>query len=271
MYIGIDIGGTKTLIASFYEQGKINASEKIATPEEPEELVGKINDAVIRLAGENKVTRIGLAAPGSFKDGLFTNTTTLGWRNIPLTEMIHHKLNIEILAQNDAVLGGLSEARIGNGKNCTNLLYITISTGVGTGIITNGTVTKSTPNSEGGLMLVGKSNKPHTVQDSISGRAFRSRFGAQGYEIDDPEIWDKYASDLALALFDMSALIEPDKIVIGGGMSLHFAKFEESLHRHLARIDNPQIHMPQIVQAKFPELAVIHGCAILAIEGFNNE
>lgn len=271
MYIGIDIGGTKTLIASFHQQGKIEDSVKIPTPKQPEALVDKISEASQQLSAEESITRVGLAGPGSFHKRLFTNTTTLGWHNIPLVEMIQDKLNAEVLAQNDAVLGGLAEARIGNGQNCINLLYVTISTGVGTGIITNGAITKSTPNSEGGLMLIGESNTPNTIQDRISGKAFKIRFGAPGNEMDDPQVWDEYASDLALALFDMSALIEPDKIVIGGGMALHFSKFQEPLVRHLDRLKNTQITVPDIVQARFPELAVIHGCAILAIEGFSNE
>lgn len=271
MYIGIDIGGTKTLIASFYGPDKIENSIKISTPKQPEELVDKLLEASAKLREDNDIVRIGLAGPGSFHEGLFTNTTTLGWHDIPLIEMIQKKLNTQVLAHNDAVLGGLAEARIGNGQNCIHLLYVTISTGVGTGIITNGAISKSTPNSEGGLILIGKSATPRTIQDRISGKAFKSRFGAYGYEIDDPQIWDEYASDLALALFDMSALIEPDKIVLGGGMSLHFTKFKDHLARHLDRLGNAQIIVPEIDQAKFPELAVIHGCAILAIEGFSNE
>lgn len=271
MYIGIDIGGTKTLIASFYEQGKIEKSIKISTPKQPEELADKILEASTLLGADNDIVRIGLAGPGSFHEEAFTNTTTLGWYDVPLTKIIQDKLNTEVLAHNDAVIGGLAEARIGNGQNCTHLLYVTISTGVGTGVIRNNTITKSTPNSEGGLMLVGESASPERIQDRISGKAFRARFGAHGYEVDDPQIWDEYASDLALALIDMSALIEPDRIVLGGGMSLHFTKFKDHLARHLDRLANTQVTVPKVVQAKFPELAVIHGCAILAIEGFSDE
>ena len=267
MYLGIDIGGSKTLVASFEVIGEIVKSQSFPTPNDPDSLINNIASTARDLLDGENLERVGVAVPGRIHDGLFTNTTTLGWIDVPLIENLRKELGTEVIAENDATLGGLAEARIGNGKNCTHLLYITISTGVGTGIIVNGSIPETMHNSEGGLMRLDSSNLKDTIQSRLSGQAFKERYGKPAYKVDDPAIWDEYARDLALAIYDMCALIEPDCVVLGGGMSNHYDKFSEKLNEHLNGIAEAQIPLPALRQARFPEFSVIHGCAILAIEG----
>ncbi|MEX0748407.1 MAG: ROK family protein [Candidatus Saccharimonadales bacterium] len=266
MYIGVDIGASKTLVASFSAPESMLESEKFKTPTEPGQLITSVFETIAKLAGGTAVNGLGIAVPGYYHDGLFTNTTTLNWQSVPLHDMVKSHCSYPFKIANDAVLGGLAEARIGHGQDCINLLYITISTGVGTSIIIDGQIPEFIPGSEGGHMIANRGEKPQTWEELISGTAFKRRFGKFGYEVSDPAIWDTYASDLASCIYNMAALIEPNRVVLSGGMAVHFDRFQAALNTHLAALHDGVFPLPEVKVAKYPELAPVYGCAIIAGE-----
>ncbi len=269
MYLGIDIGGSKTLIARFDSKLNIIEQQQLQTPDKPETLLDSIAKVALSMNQDDHIEAIGLAAPGIVNDGVLTNKTTLNWENVPIQSMVQNKLKAPTIAYNDASLAGLYEARLGAGAGCRKVLYLTISTGVGSSLIIDGNLTDSLGSSEAGYMIVGNSDGDYCDLESlVSGPAFKKRFLESAHTNQDPEAWNKYAHDLAIGIYNAVAITTPDVVVIGGGMANHYELFNEPLEQYLGKLDNKDMFsLPKIVKkADEIELAVIYGCAIIASE-----
>lgn len=258
MIIAIDTGGTKTLIASFDEAGTMTVLAKFPTPREQSQyldaLVGTIRDAHIDV-----VEAIVIALPGPIKHGVLQRSPNIGWENFDVAaEIQRHFPDSFVTIGNDADLAGIAEARaLENPALC---LYVTLSTGVGTGLSYNGKLIPGMRRFEGGSMRIEYDGQRSRWESIASGRNFFERYGKYGSDIDDPDKWRDYAQRAASGLLALIPLLEPNHIVIGGSMGTHFPKYAE----YLQTILDTEIakHMPdvRITQAKRPEEAVIYGC-----------
>jgi predicted NBD/HSP70 family sugar kinase len=102
---------------------------------------------------------------------------------------------------------------------------------------------------------------------AASGKALIRRFGKAGYQITDPKVWDEFAKDLAVGLHNLIVVLSPSVVVIGGGVGVHFHKFEAFLRQHLVELQPAHydpLPIPPIVPAQNMETAVAYGTLILA-------
>jgi glucokinase len=139
-YFAVDVGGTKTRVAIFPEDGikplevrKVNTVGKKGTP--AERLAEVISDL---WPEKGKVRAIGLAAPGYLDPatGIVLSAPNIpGWVQFPLRQFIEDRFKVPVLLGNDANLAALGEWRYGAGKGHHDILYLTISTGIGGGVI----------------------------------------------------------------------------------------------------------------------------------------
>lgn len=143
IYIAIDIGGTQMRASAFPEEGyEPIAIQKIPThsPDtSPQERLVQLIKAVCPV-GESIIS-IGVAAPGPMnpKTGVvYTAPNIAEFRDFPLTRYLEEKFQVPAFLDNDANLAALGEWKIGAGIGHDHLLYITISTGIGSGIIMDG-------------------------------------------------------------------------------------------------------------------------------------
>ena len=97
-----------------------------------------------------------------------------------------------------------------------------------------------------------------------SGKAIVAKYGKRAADIDDPEAWRSIAKNIAVGIYNLCSVLDPDHIVIGGGVGSHFAKFRDFLFADLRALADPQVTIPPITQAVQPEQAVINGCIIYA-------
>ncbi|MEY4390408.1 MAG: hypothetical protein RLZZ400_151, partial [Actinomycetota bacterium] len=139
--IGIDIGGTKIAGALVDPDGAIIRDGRIPTPASDPEA---ISDAVIHLINELsegvEVVGAGVAAAG-FIDAtrsIMLHSPNLSWRNEPLREKLQARTSIPIFLENDANAAGWAEYRFGAGRGSSHMAMLTIGTGVGGAIITDG-------------------------------------------------------------------------------------------------------------------------------------
>ncbi len=143
--VAVDIGGTK--ISAACCKGKLWAKEQIDTRSfhSADEVTGGVAALVQRVAqtgGLPSVDAVGVACPGPLQPskGLIINAPTLGWKNYPLVSELKKRLHCPILLENDANAAAYGEYRFGAGIGCKNMAYVTISTGVGCGLILNGRI-----------------------------------------------------------------------------------------------------------------------------------
>jgi len=189
--IGIDLGGTKILSAVVTLRGKILSKDETATPakEGQEAVVESILTSISRaLAGANisvsELSAIGIGAAGISNPAtgvLFTSPNLPGCRDMPLRDIIEKRLNQKTFLLNDANAAALGELYFGAARGARNFIYVTLSTGIGGGIVINGELYT------GALGLAGEIGHM-TIQDEGP----RCNCGNQG-------CWETFASGTALA------------------------------------------------------------------------
>lgn len=260
MYLTIDIGGTKTLLARMKKNGKIEESIKFPTPEKYSDFIKQLAENIDKITTDPwRLTCV--AAPGKIdrENGIAIAFGNLPWQNVPLRDDIQRLTKTTILIENDAKLAALSEARLLNPPR-EKVIYLTVSTGIGGGTVIDRKLDPDLVDAEVGHMLFERGGKLVKWESFASGKAIVRRFGKLASEIDDPAIWKIIARDLALGILDIAANVYPDVIVIGGGVGSHFKKYGKFLSAELKRYEDPMVKLPEVVQAKHPEEAVIHGC-----------
>jgi len=263
MYLGIDIGGTKTLVASLDDQGVIQERVKFPTPKVYTEFLKELSVSVASLTTKS-FWATGVAAPGRVdrEHGVALAFGNLPWHDVPLKRDVHRIVKCPVVIDNDANLAGLSEALLI--PNYETVLYVTISTGIGTGVITNHQIDPDFADSEGGQIMLEHKGKVQQWEDFASGRAIVERFGKRASEITDQKTWRIISHDIALGLFDLITFIQPDAVVLGGGVSTHLDSFDDLLLAELKKYETPMTPIPPILRAQRPEEAVIYGCYDLA-------
>lgn len=157
--IGVDIGGTNIKIALVDFDGKIIYSNTTPTRAEMgyEAGVNNIKQAIKELMQEtgadNKtIEAIGFGLPGQidYKAGIVKNLPNIpGWVNIPLAKIIEDEFSIPTRLDNDVRCAALGELNFGAGKDCQNLICITVGTGIGSGIVLNGKLVRGASNAAG--------------------------------------------------------------------------------------------------------------------------
>jgi glucokinase len=144
--IGIDIGGTNIRCALFpQELSKFVRVEKISTqnPADPNEKpVQRLVKCIKQIwPQDGEVLGMCAAAPGSidYRKGMVLLAPNIpGWAEFPLRDILQKEFNTEIIIENDANMAGYAEFKLGAGKGHQNMLYYTVSTGLGGGIIVTG-------------------------------------------------------------------------------------------------------------------------------------
>ena len=139
--IGIDIGGTKIAGALVTENGDIVAEDRVPTPAgDPTAIVDLVVTMIERLSTGHEVIAAGVAAAGFIDADQSTvyYAPNINWRNEPFRQRISERLDLPITIDNDANAAGWAEYRFGAGRGSTDMTMLTVGTGVGGAIVTQG-------------------------------------------------------------------------------------------------------------------------------------
>jgi glucokinase len=144
--IAIDLGGTQIRAAVVNEAGTVLSRARADTPTGQSADVGiaqMIHTTREALAGVSnaKPLAIGLSSPGPIdpRHGILFSTPNIpGWHNVPLAQRMSEAFGLSCFAGNDANLAAVAEWQFGAGRGCTDLVYLTVSTGIGGGVISSG-------------------------------------------------------------------------------------------------------------------------------------
>ena len=145
--VGIDLGGTFIKFALVSETGEVLFTDKllIGTTAKREDILNTIDQAIrltIEKANENDivVAGIGIGSPGLCCDGIVVGGADNldRWENIPLADTFSHAYDMPVMIDNDANVMGLGEVAFGAAKDCTDVIFITVGTGIGGAIIADG-------------------------------------------------------------------------------------------------------------------------------------
>jgi len=141
--VAIDIGGTQLRAALIDAQGNIHARAKDATlaQEGLEPVLDRIKRLVRQIMTGTKPSAIGISAPGPINPWtgtLYRPPNLPGWESVPLKDILEKEFGLSVQAGNDANVAALAEQRWGAGQGTQDLIYLTISTGIGSGVISRG-------------------------------------------------------------------------------------------------------------------------------------
>lgn len=261
MYVGVDIGGTKTLVAVLNNEGVITEQAKFLTPDDYDEFLSELRHTLATFEA-NDFQAGGIGMPVTVFDrqhGRAKSFGNLPWRNVAVQHDVELITHCPMATENDAKLAGLSEAMLLKDRY-DKVLYVTVSTGIGIALVENQQIDPNIGDAGGRALMLEHRGKLQPWESFASGHAIVERYGRKAMDITDEETWRKITRDIAQGLIELIALTEPQVIVIGGSVGTYFDRYGELLRSAVEKYRLPLVELPAIVGAQRPEQAVIYGC-----------
>jgi glucokinase len=267
--IGIDVGGTGIKAARFAGS---SIDRRIDLPTPSTEVLSAVLEAGRALMTAD-VTAIGVAVPGSVEDGTVRYSTNVGWADVPLRAALSG-LGVPVAVGNDVNAAALAEGG--------DLLFVALGTGVGGAIVSGGSLLTGARGLAGEIGHVPvrpdgeacECGQRGCLETYASARAVVRRYGAQTTSAADVvarlatdararAVWQEATAALGLALASATLLVDPPRIVLGGGLAAAGAALLEPVRDELARRlvwRTP----PPVEIATDPADAGLRGAALLA-------
>ena len=276
--LAIDIGGTKFSIAAF-EDECLALRESHATDREGgrDWMLAQILSIARGWRERMAFDRcgIGFGGPVDFGDQRVALSTHVGgWKDFHLSAFLETELGLPTVMDNDANTGALGEARFGAGKGHDPLFYMTLSTGVGGGVVSGGAIYRGANSWAGEIgHLTVRPGGPECLcgaygclERMCGGIWMETDHGKSGKELmQDPAFVARYVVDLALGLKACIMLLNPSRIVIGGGISKAgdalFGPLRAELRRQITAWSQAPV---DVVPASLGDNSVLYGALALA-------
>jgi predicted NBD/HSP70 family sugar kinase len=271
MYLGLDIGGTKTLVATLDDNGVIVDRARFPTPDDYQVFLEQLKTTIEDFSTANfKACGVGMQGIINRSNGDSTWTGgNLKWAQCPITDDIAAAVGCPVVVENDANLAALSEAQLVKDQYQT-VLYITLSTGIGSGFVVDGSLDPKMLDAEVGHMIYPAADGYKTWEQMASGGTIVEEYGQRAEEISDPATWQAISERLAIGLINLSAALTPQVIILGGGVGAHLDRFKNYLDEQIQKLAPSGVHVPPIRQAQRAEEAVLYGCYDLAKQRFGD-
>ena len=233
IFIGLDIGGTKIMVAAADRQGNILRRARTATSTSLDEDLENINQMIAEVAQEEPVIGMGAAIGGplDWDAGIVSPLHQPAWRKIPLKTIMESEWGCPFQVDVDTNVAAVGEYRWG-GVSAKRFLYLTLSTGMGGGFLVDGRIYRGKDGAHpevGHQSIPYRSLNPSAVQCEcgapdclealVSGNGIRRIYGKPAEAL-SPEEWEEVAYNLGQGLRNMAALYAPDAIRIGGGVAV---------------------------------------------------
>jgi len=283
--IGIDLGGTFIKFGLLSEDRRLRGVFQLPTRRDggADGIVAQIVSGVKQLMTcqelpeQDEVVAVGIGAPGPLK---ITEGTILampnipGMENVPLRDRLSSQLNLPVVLENDANAGAYGEYLCGAGQGASDLVMLTLGTGVGSGIIVDGSILHGSHEIGGelGHMIIEPGGEPcgcgqrgclerYCSATYLAERAVRMiRQEGRGGRLEDvlrrkgqidakdinearkagdelaEQLWDSEAYYLALACVNICRIFDPEKIVLAGGLTRAGEDLLRPLREHFARL-----------------------------------
>ena len=277
--LAIDIGGTKFAVALFEDERMVKHQRQATDRAAGRDwMLDRIGSITRDWRASHRIDRcgIGFGDPVDFeKQRVVFSTHVRGWDGCDLPGFVQEQIGVRPIMDNDANTGALGEALYGAGRGCRPLFYLTLSTGIGGGIVTGGATLYRGADSYAGEIghLTIRPDGPECLCGSrgclermCCGLWLERDYGRPAQELfQDAAFAERYVVDLALGLKAAIMLLNPARIVIGGGISKAgdalFGPLRAELRRQITAWSRARI---DVVPAALGDDSVLYGALALA-------
>ena len=261
LYVGLDIGGTKLLVAGADRDGTIITRAQEPTPSDLQEGIDLLNEMIVSVIDGQKPAAIGAAIGGplDYKQGIVSPLHQPQWRDVPLKAMMTDRWDCPFFVDVDTNIAALGEYYFG-GEKASRLLYLTVSTGMGGGLLVDGEIYRGAGGGHpeaahqsinyrcGNPKLIEcECGAPDCLEALVSGNGIQRVYGKPAECLDEDE-WAEVAYNLGQGLRNLAVIYLPDVIVLGGGVA--FGRGEtlvdaagEVMEAHLRIVPAPKLRL----------------------------
>ncbi len=241
-FLGIDVGGTFIKSALVSETGQLGQEGKVPTPDHMADFLACLDELIEN--HREQISGVGISAPGRIdvdKGYLYVGGALTYLKDIALKEVIESKHGLPCAIINDAKAAVLAEHWLGNLKGVSNGAALVLGTGVGSGIILKDELLQGSHFQAGELTFNLRSPGPITwqnmsgsagsavgfikraaeclgLEDTSDGQAVFEALKA-GQHPDVKELFESYCREIVFILYNLQAVVDVEKVVIGGGIS----------------------------------------------------
>jgi glucokinase len=301
--LAIDIGGTQFRLAVM-EDNEIVSRVRRGTKREAgapwmiRQIIEEGAQLLDNAGSPAKACGIGFGGPVDFhRQRIIRSLHVSGWEDVALPDILSKAFGIPCVVDNDANVAALGEFHFGAGQGATHMVYYTVSTGIGGGIILDGRLYRGSRGRAGevghapifadsdvkctcgnvgcleaycsGLSIARRAQEKLEGMDPLAAgleiASARDVFGAAVYEPAMQEIVDETARYLGASIGGLHNILDLDRVVIGGGVSRAGAPFITAIAREArSYMLHPDDHSPQIVASALGDDSVLWGAAQLA-------
>jgi len=260
MYLCIDIGATKTLVALMNNRRRILNSFRFATPHDQDVFLDTLTSEVRANFSIDGLKVISVAVPGPVENNQILWIDNLPWTNFNLDGNLKKLFRTPVFLENDATLAGIAET-----ENLPGLsVYLTFSTGIGSTVIRDGQVDPAFDTFEPGHDEYSFRGKLLAWEDFASAKAIADYYGKLTSKIKKKSDWVEISCRMATGLRPIIAYIRPDNIILGGPLGLDLKKYRQPLEKQLSVSLPPGVSMPKFTTAKYKHESTIYGCYVYA-------
>ncbi|QDP41446.1 ROK family transcriptional regulator [Radiobacillus deserti] len=295
--VGVDIGGTNVVSGIANLDGEIRTYREFSTTDyKDQQLFKRIKADVQAMLEElsiddDKVLGMGVGVPGitNCEKGVVVESPALQWRSFPIKDRLQELFSFPIYIDNDVNINVLGEHWKGAGSRHSNLIYVAIGTGVGSGILLNGQLYRGSNYSAGeiGYMVTDRQHAANyhpvyegygflesvaggssigTQVSKLLGKPVSAKEAFQLYQQGNKQVGpiiDTAIENLAIAIANYASLFDPEIIILGGGVTNSYPVFEQKLKGIIKRF-TPQYC--EVVPTTFGKEAGIIGAVALFLK-----
>ena len=251
MYLAVDIGGTKTLIALFTRRGRVIRRKKFKTPQGSKTFIRELENN-LSVFKNRRIRKIVVAIPGLVQKDYSVKFGNRNWDNIDIMTPIKNLFKSDVLFENDANLATLYESYRLPGRT----VFLTFSTGIGGGVAEKNRILPESDRFEPGHKKYYYDGQIKEWEDIAAASAIENHYHVdKATDLKKKVILEDIAKRIYLGLPDVVKEFKPDTVVLGGPMGKIFRLYERYLPHDLG---------VKYRRPKRPNESVIYGCYIYA-------
>ncbi|WP_408007920.1 ROK family protein [Pseudalkalibacillus sp. A8] len=299
--IGIDIGGSKVASGITDLKGKVQSYREFPTQEFlHKDLFRRLQEDVQGMLNELELTTsdvlgigVGVAGVTDVKKGMVMEAPALEWKQFSIREKLEDYYDLPIFVDNDVNISVLGEHWIGAGVDKSNIIYISIGTGIGSGIILNGNLYRGSNYSAGeigyqvtdrqmardfnpllkGFGFLESMAGGFSIGEQLSGRLNKKVTAKEAFELADKgdedakEVIDFAIENLGIGISNYISLLDPEIIILGGGISGSYESFKEQLHEIIQKFTPGKC---EVIPTRFGKEAGVIGASALFLKEYDS-